>query len=172
MGVSDAERLPHLRDELLLIESALRRRAPVLGVCLGSQLLAAALGARVYASGRKEIGWLEVERTDPAFAGVPQRFRPLHWHGDIFDLPYGATSLARSAQTEHQAFRAREGALGLLFHLEATSAHVAQMAAAFPDELKYAGIDAAALVASSDSRAAEIEPIARGVFGRWAAQLG
>jgi GMP synthase (glutamine-hydrolysing) len=177
MGVADVERLSHLRDELVLIERALRRGAPLLGVCLGSQLVAAALGARVYASGAKEIGWLDVRQTaagrsDRAFAGVASRFRALHWHGDIFDLPHGATSLARSEQTEHQAFRAREGALGLLFHLEATPQQVAQMAAAFPDELQDAGVDAAALVASSDTFAAEVEPIARSVFGHWAAQLG
>lgn len=88
MGVYDADRYPHLRDELRLIEDALRRGRPVLGVCLGSQLLATALGARVYPSGGKEIGWYRVDLTDAAtsdglFHGVPRCFTALHWHGDV-----------------------------------------------------------------------------------------
>jgi GMP synthase (glutamine-hydrolysing) len=175
MGVGDASRLPHLRDELSLLEHTLGGQAPILGVCLGSQLLAAALGARVYSSGRKEIGWLDVDltergRADLAFSGVGARFRPLHWHGDVFDLPSGAVSLARSQMTEHQAFRAGE-ALGLLFHLEIVDGQVTAMAEAFSEELEGAGVDRVALAASSDDHAARIAPTAALVYGAWAARL-
>src|SRR5262247_282272 len=109
MGVYESDRYPHLLDELRLIEDALRRERPLIGVCLGSQLVAAALGARVYPGGFKEIGWYPVElstaaQDDPLFGDVPRRFTPLVWHGDVFDLPRGAVSLASSALTAHQAF--------------------------------------------------------------------
>ncbi|HMJ14265.1 MAG TPA: gamma-glutamyl-gamma-aminobutyrate hydrolase family protein [Polyangiaceae bacterium] len=175
MGVYETEKYPHLRDELTLLEDALARRAPVLGICLGSQLLAAALGARVQPSGGTELGWLDVELSDagwddPAFAGCPPLFRPLHWHGDVFDLPAGAVSLARSDRTQHQAFRA-ERALGLLFHLEVQPAQVAEMARLFAGEVAAAGVDRADLIAQSADRAERIAPVARQVFGDWAASL-
>lgn len=176
MGVYETAAYPHLRDELALIEDALRCSAPTIGVCLGSQLLAAALGARVEAGPRKEIGWFDVHlsgagRNDAAFASCPPVFRALHWHGDVFELPPGAVSLARSELTTHQAFRAGPNALGLLFHLEARAAQVADMAGVFADELAAAQVDGAALIAGSADAAARIEPVARQVFGSWAAAL-
>jgi GMP synthase (glutamine-hydrolysing) len=177
MSVYESSQYPHLRSEILLMEEALRRRAPVLGICLGSQLLASALGARVYASGRKELGWYDVHlseagQSDPGFADAPNPFRALHWHGDVFDLPPGAVSLARSALTEHQAFRAADNALGLLFHLEVSAADVSAMAEAFAPELEEARIDRADLVKMSERFARDIEAVASRVFTHWAASLG
>lgn len=176
MGVYETAQHPHLRDELALIEDALGRGAPLIGICLGSQLLAAALGARVEPGERKEIGWFDVHlsaagRSDAAFEACPPLFQPLHWHGDVFELPPGAVSLARSALTTHQAFRAGSNALGLLFHLEARPAQVAEMAALFADELAAAQVDGAALIAASAEAAARAEPIAKQVFGSWASGL-
>lgn len=172
MGVYEAERHPRLRDELLLLEAAVARKVPALGICLGSQLLAAALGARVYPGERKELGWFDVTLraeagSDPLFARTPTTFRALHWHGDVFDLPRGATHLASSELTAHQAFAFGGTAWGLLFHLEAGSAEVQAMANAFPEEVAAAGIDAASLVASTAQHANGTRTIAREVFGRW-----
>jgi GMP synthase (glutamine-hydrolysing) len=172
MSVYEQERHPHLRGELALVERALREQVPVLGVCLGSQLLAAALGARV-APGAPEIGWLAVtlrdgHADDPLFAGVRSPFRALSWHGDVFDLPRGAAPLARTAQTEHQAFRWGASAWGLLFHLEADAAQARAMSAAFPDELARARVDADALARASDAHAAEARAVGEIVFGRFA----
>ena len=107
------------------MREAVEAGRPFLGVCLGVQLLAAALGARVYAAERPEVGLLEVEltaegRADPLFAGLDDRLVSLQWHGDTFDLPAGAVRLARSPTVPNQAFRAGERAYGVQFHLEVT----------------------------------------------------
>jgi GMP synthase-like glutamine amidotransferase len=172
MGVDDATRLPFLNAEISLLERAVAREVPTLGICLGSQLLAFALGARVHRGTAKEIGWLPVEtyeaaKHDGLFQGAPRKFRPLHWHGDVFDLPHGATALARSEATPCQAYRAGPKAWGLLFHLEATREQVARMATAFDDELREAGVNGVALVQESLSAAGAIDGLARSVFGRW-----
>jgi GMP synthase (glutamine-hydrolysing) len=173
MGVYEAHLHPHLRDELRLIETALRGGTPVLGVCLGSQLLAAALGARVAPSGSREIGWLDVDLLaaaagDPLLGAAPPRFTPLHWHGDVFELPRGAVALARSALTPYQAFRHGDSAWGLLFHLEATAAQVTAMLHAFGDEVRAAGVSAEALAAAAPDRLAALAPIARQAFTAFA----
>jgi GMP synthase (glutamine-hydrolysing) len=174
MGVYQADRHPHLTDELRLIGQAVAAGVPTIGICLGSQLLAAALGAAVAPCGRQEIGWLPVTLDDgaagdPLLGGIAASFAPLHWHGDVFALPAGAVALARSAMTELQAFRAGERAWGFLFHLEADAAQVAAMADSFRHDLDGAGVDADALVAASPAAAAAIAAIADQVFDRFAA---
>jgi GMP synthase (glutamine-hydrolysing) len=174
MGVYEADRHPHLRDELRLIEDALRRGRPILGVCLGSQLLAAALGARVHPSGGKEIGWYRIDLTDAAAVdgllhGAPRSFNGLCWHGDVFDLPAGAVRLASSALTEQQAFRYGATAYGLLFHLEMTAAQLAAMVTAFADELAGAGVAAADMLGGATHHLDALQQIGAPVFDRFAA---
>jgi GMP synthase (glutamine-hydrolysing) len=176
MGVYEADRYPYLVQEQRLIESALHAGTPVLGICLGSQLLAATLGARVAAGRQKEIGWFDVTRTeasssDPLLGRAPRTFRALHWHGDVFDLPKDAVSLARSQLTEHQAFRWGEHAHGVLFHLGAGHAQVVAMAREFADELRGAGVDGDALVAETPAQVRDAAPVANAVFGAWAERV-
>jgi GMP synthase (glutamine-hydrolysing) len=173
MSVYEEDRYPHLRDERKLIESALSLNLPVLGICLGSQLLAHVLGAKVYAGGRKEIGWHQVDLSpsaaaDALFAGAPETFMAFHWHGDVFDLPANCELLASSALTAHQAFRHGANAYGILFHMEVTRPLIETMTETFADELSE-------IHASGDQiqqQAAEFLPaldrIGQTVFGRWA----
>jgi GMP synthase-like glutamine amidotransferase len=123
MGVYDDAEHPWLSSERALIAEAVARGKTVLGVCLGAQQLAAALGAAVYPQRVKEIGWFPIEpiaATGP-FAGLfSAPTDVLHFHGDTFDLPAGAVHLARSRACEHQAFAYGERALALQFHLEMT----------------------------------------------------
>jgi GMP synthase (glutamine-hydrolysing) len=127
MGVYEAEHYPFLRAEIAAIGEAVRSGMPTVGVCLGSQLLAAALGAAVKPNpAGKEIGWGSVRKTpaaltDPILGSFRAEETVLHWHGDVFDLPEGAVPLACSPMTPHQAFRWRSRAWGLLFHVEADS---------------------------------------------------
>ncbi|UCG38560.1 MAG: type 1 glutamine amidotransferase [bacterium] len=110
------------REKALLLE-AIQRDLPVLGVCLGAQILASALGARVYPGEHPEVGWGEVELTpegmdDPLFSGVEKVLPVLHWHQETFDLPEGALRLASSRLYPNQAFRWGKKAYGFQFHLE------------------------------------------------------
>jgi GMP synthase (glutamine-hydrolysing) len=172
MGVYEADRFPHLRDEIRLVERAIAKGVPVLGVCLGSQLVAAALGARVYRAPKSEIGWREVRFREAAdedamWSDCPRVFSPLHWHGDVFELPASATALASSGQTEHQAFRFGASTWGVLFHAEVDRLEVEAMADAFPEDLGNAGLTRADLTSGIDARLAEVAPIAARAFGAW-----
>ena len=126
MNVDQVERHPGLATEREWLAEAAQSGMPVLGVCLGAQLLARALGAEVGPGEGPEIGFAPVEvcePTDPIVGALAPRTTVLHWHGDVFELPEGAQPLASSAQMEHQAFRAGN-AWGLLFHAEADAALV------------------------------------------------
>jgi len=121
MSANDTRRYPRLREELRWLRDAVEAELAVLGICLGSQLLARALGSRIL-PGPKEIGFAPVEvldESDPLLAPLAPTSTVLHWHGEVFELPAGATLLARSAATQVQAFRAGSSAWGLLFHAEA-----------------------------------------------------
>jgi GMP synthase (glutamine-hydrolysing) len=173
MSVYDADRLPHLRAEMRLIEKAVAAGLPVLGICLGSQLLAAALGANVVKGPRKEIGWNPVTLTqdalaDPVFKGLESSFVVFHWHGDIFSLPRGATLLARSALTEHQAFRYGNSVYGVLFHLEVTREIVEAMATEFASELAEVGETPQSLLSASDEHLPPLAERGGNAFAVWA----
>jgi GMP synthase (glutamine-hydrolysing) len=134
-GVMSAnDDLPFLRREVEHIRAAVVRGQPVLGICLGAQLIAKALGARVYKNAIAEIGWAPITFThaaqhDPLFADLPPSETVFHWHGDTFDLPDGAELLASSLQCRHQAFRFGDRVYGLQFHLEVTAEMIAQWCA-------------------------------------------
>jgi len=125
MGVHDTDRYDWLTPEKYFIELALQKNKKALGICLGAQLIADVLGARVYPNDQKEIGWFPVKRTKlaegSAFATIfPREFFAFHWHGDTFDIPQNAIHLAQSDATPHQAFVYDDRAVALQFHLEST----------------------------------------------------
>jgi GMP synthase (glutamine-hydrolysing) len=139
MGAGDDEDLPWLAGERRFIRDAVYAGMPFWGVCLGAQLLAASLGARVFSGPAPEVGVLPVTltreaRDDPVFAEAPHTLPTLQWHGDTFDLPAGAQLLASSPAYPNQAFRWGQAAYGLQFHLEVST----KMTAAWAEVPAYA----------------------------------
>jgi GMP synthase (glutamine-hydrolysing) len=172
MGVYERDRYPFIEDELHLIGKALEEHKPILGVCLGSQLLAASLDAEVTRERQKEIGWHRVSLTEQAkedalLKGTETTFMALHWHGDIFDLPHGALRLASSDLTECQAFRYGRNAYGFLFHMETTAEILVRMAGAFEAELVQQGIDGQAIINAGREHLPKLQQTGRIVFERW-----
>lgn len=125
MNVYEEDRYPFLREEDLFIKEAIQRGKTILGICLGAQLIAKALGAKVFKAPLKEIGWYDVSLTrigsyDPLFSQLPKTFSVFQWHEDTFEIPQSAELIATSPSVPHQAFRYGEKVFGLQFHLEVT----------------------------------------------------
>jgi GMP synthase-like glutamine amidotransferase len=175
MSATDDEALPWLTDEKRLVAAAVEAGRPFWGVCLGVQLLAASLGARVYAGAAPEVGILPVEITeeghdDPVFGALPDEMLTLQWHGDTFDLPKGAVRLAGSPAYPNQAFRVGR-AYGVQFHLEVSAAmarewaEVPEYAASLERTLGAGG--APAFLAAIEKNADSMRTAGRALFERW-----
>lgn len=144
MSVHDEAKFDWLIEEKRFIEKAIAKGKKVVGICLGAQLIAEVLGAKVYKNEEKEIGWMPLELTAegkkaPVFGDFVDGQHVFHWHGDTFDLPNGAVQLARSAACEQQAFLYNNHVLGLQFHLETTIESVAALLENCAEDLAQAG---------------------------------
>jgi GMP synthase (glutamine-hydrolysing) len=176
MNVDQTDRYPFLDAEVDWIRQAVAAETPVLGICLGAQLLAKALGARVYANGRKEIGWYRADRTaaaasDRLFAGCQETLTVFQWHGDTFDLPAGAVHLFHSEECRNQAFRYRQSAYGLQFHIEMTAAMIDDWLSEAGNTRELAGldyIDPQVIRARTPQELPAMQRLSQQVFGRFA----
>ena len=162
--------LVHIRRELDLIEKAARAGMPILGVCLGAQLVAKALGARVYRNAVKEIGWYPVWWTgaasgDALLAGLSGDETVFHWHGETFDLPAGGELLASSQACRHQAFRWGASVYGFQFHLEVTPEMISDWVC---QDLNSGDVRELDSLPDPSAHAARMAELSRLVFGRWA----
>jgi GMP synthase (glutamine-hydrolysing) len=170
MNVRDAGRMPWLNGEIELLRDALAAGVPVLGICLGSQLLAAAAGAEVRRAPQPEIGWFDVELSadglrDPVLGRLPERFLAYQWHSYGFEVPGGAVELARSAVCP-QAFRLGETAWAVQFHPEVTPEIVREWALDYesdPDAVRL-GLEPAAHIALAAERLPEWMALGRRLF--------
>jgi len=140
MGTEDVERFPWLAKEKKFIGRAIEEGKRVVGICLGAQLIASSLGAKVYSNGCKEIGWFPVTLTQGGkesslFRGTNHTFTPFHWHGDTFQIPPGAIHIAESEGCRNQAFLFDNRVLGLQFHLETTEDAAKRLISHCADEL-------------------------------------
>ena len=177
MNVDEQDQYPFLAAEVDWIRQAIQAETPVLGICLGAQLIAKSLGARVYANGVKEIGWYPLEVTadaadDRLFAGCQPVETVFQWHGDTFDLPPGAVHLARSKLCKHQAFRFGPTAYGLQFHVEMTPEMVELWLDEAANRHELAGLDyihPPAILAQLPSCFPAMESLGRRILSQFAA---
>jgi GMP synthase (glutamine-hydrolysing) len=175
MNADEVDRYPFLKLDVQWIQQAIKAKLPLLGICLGSQLLAKALGARVYRNPVKEIGWYPVEllsaaAVDPLFAqsGMTTVFQS---HGDTFDLPQGAVLLASGSSCKHQAFRWGANAYGLQFHIEMTAAMIDDWLSAGEVNGELAVLDyinPRAIRQQTPNSLPDMQRLAAGIFGRFA----
>jgi GMP synthase (glutamine-hydrolysing) len=174
IGVYDRQDYPFLDNEISCIAHRLKARQPILGICLGAQLMAAALGARVYpGQNGAEIGWAPIG-TSPNQPS-PEWLAPLltpglslfHWHGDTFDLPPGATHLAKTDLYPNQAFAIDKFALGLQFHPEVTAVGLERWYVGHASEMHHAGIPAAKMRAATHQHAPALEAAAAQFWNLW-----
>ena len=173
MHIDQLDQHSWLGDELAVLAQLVERRVPLLGVCLGAQLLAAAAGARVGRADSPEIGWYEVATTaeagdDPLLAPLAPRFRALEWHSYAFTLPPGAVALARSA-TCLQAFRLQDVAWGIQFHAEVTSETIAGWIAGYrsDEDAVRADLNWEAVLLQTDQKIAHWNTRGMGICGRF-----
>lgn len=169
IGACEAEAYPFLAAETEPLERRLVRGRPTLGICLGCQLMAQALGARVFPGSIKEIGWGPVTLTPAGLTSelsvlVDSKARVLHWHGDTFDLPAGAVPLASNANYENQAFAFGSAALALQFHVEADPATLELWYVGHAAELSAAGVSVPKLRAASAAVAPRARAQAETIF--------
>lgn len=179
MSAYEQTRYPFLAEEMHLIDRAVKAEVPVLGICLGSQLLAAVLGAEVHGGEAKEIGWHavtlgELAEADPVLGAAREAaggaaFTAFHWHGDVFAVPEGAEPLAASERTPYQAFVHGRNAYGVLFHMEVTERIVQDMVSTFEDELAGAGIEGETVLEGRDRHLHDLQHIGRAAYQAWAA---
>ncbi|HVM32258.1 MAG TPA: gamma-glutamyl-gamma-aminobutyrate hydrolase family protein [bacterium] len=175
MGVYEQGQYPWMSGELAAIRKALDASLPILGVCLGSQMLAHAAGAQVFRGALPEVGWRDISLTaagkkDPLLTGLGESFPVFHWHGDTFTLPKGAELLAGSDWFPHQIFRIGEKAYGFQCHLEVTEAMVESWAQLYAKELVPAGgpTPEARVLEDLKRHSAQLEALAAKVFTRFA----
>jgi len=171
VGVYEEDKYPFLREELDLLKVRIVAGRPTFGICLGAQLVARALGARVYPSGVKEIGWGPVDLTDAAASTPLRHLAPtpvLHWHGDTFDLPRGAVHLASTAMCHNQAFSSGPNILCVQFHPEVDpTAGIEPWLVGHAAELAGAGIDPRQLREGATAAGPSLPAKARKMFEEW-----
>ncbi len=172
-NLDQQDQYPHLKAELRLIDAALRRGVPVLGICLGAQLLAHALGAPVGRNPAPELGWAPLSltpagRSDPVLSALPDGAPMFHWHGDTFAIPADCERLAFSAGCANQAFRAGDRNWGFQFHLEVDAPLVQRWLGVYADELAASAHSGGpqAVRAATDLHIAQLQRHADAVFGR------
>ncbi|MXO64577.1 glutamine amidotransferase [Altericroceibacterium endophyticum] len=174
VAVYDTGNYPFLVDEIALLTDRLAENRPTLGICLGAQLMAAALGARVMPGEEKEIGFAPLTLSEAGAQGPLAQLADvpvLHWHGDMFAMPKGADRLAETPACSNQAFALGSNILGLQFHPEANCARIERWLIGHACELAAAGLDLSVLRADAARYGAALRDAGQQMFSQWLKEL-
>jgi GMP synthase (glutamine-hydrolysing) len=174
IGANDEADFPHLSPLLAMLEKRIAAGLPTIGICLGAQLIARALGAKVYRAAQKELGWQALSLTDAGRGSALRHFEPdgeplpmFHWHGDTFDLPDGATLLASTDACQNQAFVWNEHVLGLQCHPEILVDRFESWLVTYAGEIAESATDVPSLRADTQRYGPGLELAAGAMFGEW-----
>ncbi|WP_244814840.1 glutamine amidotransferase [Caballeronia sp. Lep1P3] len=170
IGAYDDAQYPHLTPLLSMLDKRIAAGLPTIGICLGAQLIARSLGARVYSSERLELGWSPLALTEAGRASPLHHLETVpvfHWHGDTFDLPEGANLLASTDACAHQAFSWGEHVLALQCHAEVLTDRFENWLVTYPGDIAKSGTTAAALREATARHGSALEEAARAMFDEW-----
>ena len=170
MSVNDKDHYSFIDKEIELVKHYLMINKPILGICLGSQIIASALNSSIYKNSKQELGWHTVSLTqnnDTIFENLENNFLAFHWHGDIFDLPNNSIKLASSQISNIQAFVFQKNCYGLLFHLEVTKEIVENIVDTFKSDLISESIDKSIILCDLEKKIKMINDNGKIIFNRW-----
>ena len=170
MSVNEKSRYSFIETEIELVKKYLELKKPIIGICLGSQIIASALNSLIYKNSQQELGWYDVKISnaeDTIFENLENKFLAFHWHRDVFSLPDNSTKLASSKISGIQAFIYRKTCYGLLFHLEITKDIVQNITAKFESDLLSESIDKSGILSNLDEKVEKANSNGRIIFNRW-----
>jgi len=171
-GVYELDEYPYLKDEIDLVKAFIEDKKPVIGLCLGAQIIAKALGGKVLQNSQKEIGWFEIQleesaSNDDLFMMHPEKEMAFHFHGDYFELPPGCISLAKSDMTECQAFKYAENVYGVQFHAEVDKDLIDVMCRSNESYMGANGYDVESVIAESEKRLTAYQLRCSFILNKW-----
>ena len=170
MSVNDKEKYSFIKKEIELVKNYIKNNKPILGICLGSQIIASALGSKIYKNSKMELGWHNVNllgSDDYLFKGIDDQFLAFHWHGDVFSLPNKSKKLASSNLTKLQAFNYNNNRYGLLFHLEINEQIINNLVDLFENDLIQESLKKEIVLNNLKKNLTEVNNTGRIIFNRW-----
>ena len=170
MSVNDKDHYPFIDKEIELVKHYLKLHKPILGICLGSQIIASALNSSIHRNSKQELGWHTVSLSqinNTIFENLENNFLAFHWHGDVFNLPSDSIKLASSKISDIQAFVFQKNCYGVLFHLEVTKEIVQNIVSIFESDLVSESIDKSIILHDLEKKIKMINNNGKIIFNRW-----